>query len=483
MTIDPKDAPADQPFKVAVGGRGYTAQRVDPKDDSEQWRLLVPVPSYVSPWKDDEQVSIIAPLVPARNVTRDDLPSMDELWERAKKENPWLPVLPPRLVLDAVVAHLNERGGIPDSFNLSAENLNAGGDVQPKSCCEEAQLTAKRADRAELELARRNEELAEAEGEIAELAQKNRTLAAERNTLQRCTDSWRVRAEKAEAERDDWKAGAEAESWAHDKTLEEARRFHVERDEARGSRDYWIDLYGELRDELQAKLDDPYSEVNQKAAAWDRVERHPLIGPLSSLPDGDSYAKRVCKRLDELAEMEAAVTELKPAENRPTLDREAVREVVGKHRGALGGYYMNLLVNDLVSLAPAAEGWPEWLGPRPVLRVPVRKADGNWTFHDGNVAISGDVREETCRDVIKGRLAEAVTWAGVLSAIESEQAATGEEDQRVEEVAEQAAGALVETILNFFNVEDDDGAARATARAIVREARDAGWTPPESEGA
>ena len=137
-------------------------------------------------------------------------------------------------------------------------------------------------------------------------------------------------------------------------------------------------------------------------------------------------------KLDDLT---MTVKELAPAEQRPTLDREAVRKVVGKHCGALGGYYMNMLVNDLMALVPAAEGWPEWLGSRPVLRVPVRNVDDNWTFHDGNGCIDGDVSEQSCREAIEDRLADAVKWAGILSAIESEQAATGDE-ARIEEQAE-----------------------------------------------
>lgn len=107
-------------------------------------------------------------------------------------------------------------------------------------CCEEAQLTAneakaahdnwmaasRRAHRAEAELARRNEELSEAEGEIAALT---------------------IRAERAEAELGEWK--------------QTAANALQERD---------LSWWGEVRlkserDELQAKLD---------AAENQRVEEH-----------------------------------------------------------------------------------------------------------------------------------------------------------------------------------------------------------------
>lgn len=47
------------------------------------------------------------------------------------------------------------------------------------------------------------------------------------------------------------------------------------------------------------ELNDPYSELNQKAGAWDAVAAHPLIA-VGDLPEGDSYAKRVAVRLDQL---------------------------------------------------------------------------------------------------------------------------------------------------------------------------------------
>lgn len=46
---------------------------------------------------------------------------------------------------------------------------------------------------------------------------------------------------------------------------------------------------------------DEYSELRQKAAAWDVVAEHPVIGHISSLPDDNTYADQVYARLDEIA--------------------------------------------------------------------------------------------------------------------------------------------------------------------------------------
>lgn len=49
-----------------------------------------------------------------------------------------------------------------------------------------------------------------------------------------------------------------------------------------------------------AEIGDEYSELRQKAAAWDVVANHPVIGHISSLPDAETYADQVYARLDRL---------------------------------------------------------------------------------------------------------------------------------------------------------------------------------------
>src|SRR5699024_9247735 len=63
----------------------------------------------------------------------------------------------------------------------------------------------------------------------------------------------------------------------------------------------------------EARLADPYSQANQDAAAWDRVAAHPALR-MDLLPDVEgSYADCVFERITWLAEVEEAVTEMKPA--------------------------------------------------------------------------------------------------------------------------------------------------------------------------
>ena len=130
---------------------------------------------------------------------------------------------------------------------LTPRKFAAGGYVPSpkdgdKSCCEEAELTA-------AELARRNEELSEAEEEIAALK------------AQVC----------------DWKSGVETEAWVHDESRDKiteivnefariqgesraeikaltkrAEKAEAERDEARSTAGF----LAQERDALQAKLDD-----------------------------------------------------------------------------------------------------------------------------------------------------------------------------------------------------------------------------------
>lgn len=174
-----------------------------------------------------------------------------------------------------------------------------------------------------------------------------------------------------------------------------------------------VDRLTRERDELQAKLDATKKDLE--------------IAGISA-----KYWK------DRAADRDELQAKLDAAEQRPTLDREAVKNA---YRAWIASDVpdsdidMRSLVDRIMALAPAVPSWPEWLGSRPVLRAPVRNVDDNWTFHDGNGCIDGDVSEQSCREAIEDHLADAVKWAGILSAIESEQAATGDE-ARIEEQAE-----------------------------------------------
>ena len=48
------------------------------------------------------------------------------------------------------------------------------------------------------------------------------------------------------------------------------------------------------------ELNNPYSPLNQQSSAWRIITKHPLIGPISTLPERDTYADMVKARLDQL---------------------------------------------------------------------------------------------------------------------------------------------------------------------------------------
>lgn len=213
MTINPKDAKPDQPYEVDLDGERYVAMRNNPRQEHSQWRLL-PEPGVQALWAGDGAVKNLVPLVPARNITRDDLPSVNDVLTQPGVAASIYGGLAIK-TLNAVVAHLNERGGIPAEARQSGTHINVTGDpdstpadfseklrklseefrnnaqmralrdaegnivehlITPrkfaaggyvpspeggdKSCCERARLL-------DNELARRNEELSEAQGEIA----------------------------------------------------------------------------------------------------------------------------------------------------------------------------------------------------------------------------------------------------------------------------------------------------------------------------
>lgn len=376
-----------------------------------------------------------------------------------------------------------------------------------------------RIETLESELARRNEELSEAQGEIAAQRATIDQLIREHDTLQGCVDSWdardylwrqslkrdvqksdlvrehnevRAENERLTRERDGWKNLADSRGEAYraarsrrdelqakldaaviDVKDKEASRLHWAKmhDEVAAERDKvrdlatkrmrkWSEEAAKVR-ELQAKLDDPYSEVNQKAAAWDRVEAHPVIGPLSELPEGNSYAGRVGKRLDQLAEMESAVTELQPAEQRPTLDREAVIEAV--YRKADEGMKLTTenIVDTVLALAPAV---PEWLGNVPNKPEVKRLEDKGWLVNGTFYNLFSSA--EGCRD-------EGYELLAIADAIEAEGAKRNDDDARAKAVYE----ALYPETDGWVPWDD----APKDRHDLCRRADRAGLVPPESE--
>lgn len=241
--------------------------------DGNTWLIDVAHGSF---WMRDDQVRNLVRLVPARPITRNDLPGVH--WpgihgdgERAGAE----------MMLDAVVEHLNANGGVPQSpdstYGIPREDYTY---VDWPATCAAEKAAADRAE-ADADRWRRAHEIVEGE-----------------------RDQAREQAAKMCRERDGWRECAES-----------AER---ERDEARADRDHYRDSLGATvteRDEwkaraesAEARLADPYSQANQDAAAWDRVAAHPALR-VDLLPDVEgSYADCVFERITQLAEVAEART-------------------------------------------------------------------------------------------------------------------------------------------------------------------------------
>lgn len=275
------------------------------------------------------------------------------------------------------------------------------------SCCEEAALNAAEVDR----------------------------LTRERDTLQRCVDSWAARAEKAE---DDAK-------WYRDLALKaDATIEEAEHD----------------RDELQAKLDDLTMTVKE-------------LQPSENRPTLDREAVRAAhkKWLDEPStgsiegDQERLIdimTALVPAaEQHPTLDREAVRKVAMNwlNDAAIVGNIdedADAITDAIMELAPAV---PSWLGDVPDKPEAKRIVGDTWEV-DGRRSKVTWSAEEFRRDGYR-RIALA-------DAIEAEEAQRSAEDGRVEDQAK----ALGETISQYGYWCNFAESTRERYRAAIR----AGWT-------
>ena len=118
--IDPRTCPPDQPYEGLYGGKRMTMQRAEP--GVMPWLIIGPS-SAARKWVPDDEVFSLVPLVPARPITRDDLPSANEIdglpWEADILDAAGA-------TLDVVVKHLNSRGGVPagdgEDWEARAEN-------------------------------------------------------------------------------------------------------------------------------------------------------------------------------------------------------------------------------------------------------------------------------------------------------------------------------------------------------------------------
>lgn len=288
MTIYPKDAKPDQPYEVTVRGKRCTAQRVDPDGDDLPWRVMMP-PRSLGEWNDDAEVSDLVPLVPARKVTRDDLPSVTQAQDVSIRAGGIIPsVLAVSEILDAVVAHLNANGGIPAENPRKPDYVLNNG-----KCCEEAALNAAEVGR----------------------------LVRERDTLQRCVDAWVARGEKAEAERDEWQAKFNESNSNYEFWNQRCKEAADQRDELQrklstrtGEVAYWMDLFRERGEQIES-----LQEAAEQRPTLDReaVKRIVVRESHGSMTD----------RMDDALTDAIMALDL-AAEQRPTLNREAVHDIL-----------------------------------------------------------------------------------------------------------------------------------------------------------
>ena len=117
-------------------------------------------------------------------------------------------------------------------------------------------------------------------------------------------DRWRRAHEIVEQERDQARQ-AHREAWKHlDAAADRVVHEQTRAEDAERDRDEWRSR----AEAAEARLADPYSQVNQDAAAWKRVAAHPAL-KIDLLPEADhTYAGGVFERITWLAEAAKART-------------------------------------------------------------------------------------------------------------------------------------------------------------------------------
>ena len=242
-------------------------------------------------------------------------------------------------------------------------------------------------------------------------------------------DELQLDLEAAERERDRWRRAHEI--------------VEAERDQARDERDEAV----ARAEAAESRLADPYSQANQDAAAWDRVAAHPALR-MDLLPDVEgSYADRVFERITWLAEVEEAVTEMKPAEaaearTTPAVTKRELRSVVGAHDPGddeLAVSRVNALTYRLWSLVSGADP-AVFVVRESDLPEAWRDRDGLWRAGQSSYC---RVTPEDMRSVIPATLGMVSARESVARAIEAEEA---EAVDPVEELAGQIESATRDAI-------------------------------------
>lgn len=209
-TINPADCNPGEVYEGTVHGVERTVLIRRDASDSYPWESLGEV-------LDHEDVSDLVRLVPAREVTRQDLPS------RAKAISLWLSEgsrgLSADAVLDAVVAHLNANGGLPtdDRWRCAHEIVEQERDQARESlreACKVAQSYKVDAYQATERAEAAERERDEAQGDLSRVAREmaRRIIAVREDYLEASSqhDWLTFERDDARRERDEWKARAEA---------------------------------------------------------------------------------------------------------------------------------------------------------------------------------------------------------------------------------------------------------------------------------
>ncbi|MDO5535462.1 MAG: hypothetical protein Q4F65_12545 [Propionibacteriaceae bacterium] len=252
-TCKPDEVWAGRVYDDLVGGREVVLVR---------WAARATLPwcamggGYVNAAVADDDVTLLHRLVPARDVTRDDLPGRSEATSAYQHGGV-------AGVLDAVVEHINSRGGLPAARPRPTEDV-------------EHQMRSTETQR----------------------------------------DYWR---RKFESMRDEH--ARQAQAWSEKRDAYEATIAELEGERDRALADC-LNARGRA-EKAGRELADPLSQTNQNSAAWNRVMAHPALR-MDLLPESGSYADRVFERITWLAEAAEAETVLAGADDDPVA--LAVRE-------------------------------------------------------------------------------------------------------------------------------------------------------------
>lgn len=191
-------------------------------------------------------------------------------------------------------------------------------------------------------------------------------------------------------------------------------------------------------------------------------------------------ANELARRNTELSEAEVKIAALTKRAERAEAERDewkraAANALQERNLSWKGEARLTAERDELQAKLNATEGWPEWLGPRidPDDYEITRNEEGDY-LADGTFVMDSSVTSDQARLAARSLAARAVRRVALARFIEAEQAATGDEDRRVEEQAKVLCGALRpvsvpwECLSPYF---------KNVYRAAIR----AGWTPPESE--